>query len=79
MGVYTTANNPYYSKAFMLIADDDERDYGNTEKAMKKAEKWRGHGGCVISTRIAIFVGLRTASRDLKSLAEVYGKAHQSR
>ena len=51
MGVYTTANNPHYSKAFMLIADDDKRDYGNPEKAMKKAEKWREYGWCVISMK----------------------------
>ena len=51
MGVYTTANNPYYSKAFMLIADDSERDYGNPEKAEKRAEKWREHGWAVISMK----------------------------
>ena len=51
MGVYTTANNPYYSKAFMLIADDNERDNGNPEKALEKAEKWREHGWVVISMK----------------------------
>ena len=35
MGVYTTANNPYYSKAFMLIADDDECDYGNMDYSLE--------------------------------------------
>ena len=29
---YTIFNNRYKSAAFMLIADDQERDYGNTEK-----------------------------------------------
>ena len=51
LGVYTTADNPYYSKVFMLIADDSERDYGNPEKAGEKAEKWREHGWCVISMK----------------------------
>ncbi len=51
MGVYTTSNNPYYSKAFMLIADDSERDFGNPEKAMKRAEKWHEHCWVVISMK----------------------------
>ena len=32
MHMYTITGNPYKSAAFMLIADDDERDYGNPEK-----------------------------------------------
>ena len=51
MGIYTTENNQYYSKAFMLIADDDVREFGNPEKAEEKAEKWRGYGWEVISMK----------------------------
>ena len=51
MAVYTTENNQYYSKAFMLIADDEERDYGDSEKAEEKAEKWREHDWEVISMK----------------------------
>ena len=29
---YTIFNNRYKSEAFMLIADDEVRDYGNAEK-----------------------------------------------
>jgi phosphoglycolate phosphatase-like HAD superfamily hydrolase len=51
MGIYTTENNQYYAKTFMLIADDEERDFGNTEKANEKAEKWKAHGWEVISMK----------------------------
>lgn len=51
MGVYTTENNPYYSKAFMLIADDDVRDYGDPEAAAEKAKQWKSHGWEVISMK----------------------------
>jgi phosphoserine phosphatase len=51
MAVYTTSNNPYYSKAFMLIADDSERDYGDEKKAEESAEKWREHNWVVISMK----------------------------
>ena len=35
----------------MLIADDEERDYGNTEKAEGLREKWEESGFCVISMK----------------------------
>ena len=46
---YTIYNNPYKSAAFMLIADDDVRDYGNPEKAQGLREKWEAAGFNVIS------------------------------
>jgi len=46
---YTISNNVYKSMAFMLIADDDVRDYGNPEKAASLREKWEGNGYQVIS------------------------------
>ena len=48
---YTLTNNRYKSAAFMLIADDEERDYGNTEKARALGEKWEAAGYHVISMK----------------------------
>ena len=46
---YTISGNKYRSAAFMLIADDEERDYGNAEKAAGLREKWENSGYNVIS------------------------------
>ncbi len=46
---YTISNNRYRSAAFMLIADDEVRDYGNAEKAAGLREKWEDSGYYVIS------------------------------
>ena len=46
---YVIGNNRYRSAAFMLIADDDVRDYGNPEKAAGLREKWEAAGFNVIS------------------------------
>lgn len=51
MGVYTTKNNPYYSKTFMLVADDNVRENGDPEQAAKKASKWKSYGWEVISMK----------------------------
>ena len=51
MHLYTISNNPYKSLAFMLIADDDVRDYGHPEKAQELREKWEGLGFNVISMK----------------------------
>ena len=48
---YVLYNNRYKSAAFMLIADDEERDYGNTEKAQGLREKWEAAGYVVISMK----------------------------
>ena len=48
---FTIFNNRYKSAAFMLIADDEERDYGNTEKAQALKEKWEQSGYHVISMK----------------------------
>ena len=48
---YTLFNNPYRSIAFMLIANDEERDYGSTEKAEKLGREWEADGYHVISMR----------------------------
>ena len=48
---YTLSANPFRSAAFMLIADDDTRDYGNPEKAEALREKWEASGYNVISMK----------------------------
>ncbi len=44
-------SNDYESKAFMLIADDEEDDHANREKALKLKEQWEDAGYIVISMR----------------------------
>ena len=48
---YVIGNNVYKSAAFMLVADDDLRDYGNPEKGEGLKEKWAAAGYNVISMR----------------------------
>ena len=48
---YVIGNNAYRSAAFMLVADDDVRDYGNPEKGAGLKEKWAAAGYNVISMR----------------------------
>ena len=51
MNNYALLNNRYRSAAFMLVADDDARDYGNPEKGIELREKWEDMGYNVISMR----------------------------
>ena len=46
---YTLYNNAYRSAAFMLVADDDARDYGDPQKGAELTEKWLASGFHVIS------------------------------
>lgn len=48
---YCLSNPKYKSCAFMLIADDDEDDHANREKALKLGEQWKQSGYVVISMR----------------------------
>ena len=48
---YVIDNNRYKSAAFMLIADDEERDYGNTEKTRELGKTWEESGYNVISMK----------------------------
>ena len=48
---FTIYNNKYKSEAFMLVADDEERDYGSVEKGEALKEKWKDSGFNVISMR----------------------------
>ncbi len=49
MAVYTISNNPYRSLAYMVLADDAEREYGNAESAAKNAASYREMGIGVFS------------------------------
>ena len=51
MNNYALLNNRYRSAAFMLVADDDVRDYGNSAKHDELIQKWQGMGYNVISMR----------------------------
>lgn len=51
MAMYTTSNNPHRSAAFMLAADDEERDYVNVAKAEKNRKNWEKLGWNVISMK----------------------------
>ena len=48
---YCLSNPEYKSAAFMLIADDPDRDHANREKGLKMGEQWREAGYHVISMR----------------------------
>ena len=51
MNNYALHNNRYRSAVFQLIADDDVREYGKSEKGPELREKWAGMGYNVISMR----------------------------
>ncbi|MDO4991264.1 MAG: haloacid dehalogenase-like hydrolase, partial [Eubacteriales bacterium] len=51
MHMFTISNNAYRSAAFMLIADDETRDYGNEQKVQSLKEKWEDYGFHVISMK----------------------------
>lgn len=51
MAMYTTAGNPYKSMAFMVVADDTEREFGNAEKAQQLRAKWESNGWTPISMK----------------------------
>ncbi len=51
MHMYTISNNPYKSAAFMLVADDEQRDYGDEKKAEELRKTWEESGFNVISMR----------------------------
>ena len=48
---FTISHNPYRSAAFMLVADDEERDYGSTEGTKSLRERWEKAGYNVISMK----------------------------
>ena len=51
MEIYTISNNPYRSAAYMVVADDGDREYGNYDGAAEKKASYEGMGIGVISMR----------------------------
>ena len=51
MHMFTISNNAYRSAAFMLIADDETRDYGNEKKVQSLKKQWEDYGFNVISMK----------------------------
>lgn len=48
---FCLSNSQYKTAAFMLIADDPDRDHANREKALNLAAQWKENGYNVISMR----------------------------
>ena len=51
LAMYVTSDNPYHSAVFMLVADDEKREYGNIQKATEMKQKWESLGWNVISMK----------------------------
>jgi len=51
MEIYTISNNPYKSAAYMVVADDAEREYGSPDSANEKKAGYESMGIGVISMR----------------------------
>ena len=51
MNNYALLNNRYRAAAFMVVADDDVRDYGNPDRHDELIEKWQSMGYHAISMR----------------------------
>lgn len=51
MAMMTTKDNPYLSKAFFVLADDDVREYGNSEKSAEFADKVKANGWSTFSMK----------------------------
>ncbi len=51
MAFYTISGNPYRSAAYIVMADDAVREFGNAESAAQKAAEYQAQGLGVISMR----------------------------
>ncbi|MBQ9324187.1 MAG: DUF3574 domain-containing protein [Clostridia bacterium] len=51
MEIYTISNNSHRSAAYMVVADDEEREYGNADSAAEKKADYESMGIGVISMR----------------------------
>ena len=51
MEIYTISNNPWKSAAYMVLADDEEREYGDAESADEKRKTYSEMGIGIISMR----------------------------
>ena len=48
---YVLSDNPYPSASFMVLADDEQREYGDASSAAEKRESWEKSGYTVFSMR----------------------------
>ena len=48
---YCLSNSKHRTAAFMLVADDDQRDHANLTEADKRKANWRESGYYVISMK----------------------------
>ena len=48
---YCLSNNKYRTAAFMLVADDDQRDHADLEEGARREAKWREAGYTIISMK----------------------------
>ena len=44
MEIYTISDNPYKSAAYMVLADDEKREYGNTADVTEKKSSYEKQG-----------------------------------
>ena len=51
MHEYTVTDNKYRAMAFMLVADDDERDHADLEETAKRLSQWQKYGYSIISMK----------------------------
>ena len=51
IAMMTTSDNPYLSKAFFILADDEEREYGDVEKAASFSEEVKSNGWSTFSMK----------------------------
>lgn len=51
MEIYTISNNPYKSAAYMVVADDEEREYGDAAGSEEKKQSYEEQGIGIISMK----------------------------
>ena len=51
MHEYTVSNNKYKAMAFMVVADDTERDHASMDETNRRIEQWKQHGYTMISMK----------------------------
>ena len=51
MEIYTISDNPHKSAAFMVLDDDEEREYGDTEAAAERKAEYEKQGIGIISMK----------------------------
>lgn len=80
MEIYTISNNPYRSAAYMVLADDGEREYGDADSAAEKKSDYESMGIGVISMRddFATIYGDGVEKTEMRQAAEEAEKSSTS-